>query len=124
MKRVVAKKKRVVAPPTTLLLATSVPSTTINYHTGECQAAAVNDVDLPQTDTAVPESEQRYLGNAKTVAKPTALEVPDMDMPEASLPFQEVPLEEVGAFPAYATTAPCNEKGAKKRQARIVFKST
>ncbi|KAJ7840695.1 hypothetical protein B0H14DRAFT_3457899 [Mycena olivaceomarginata] len=65
-----------------------------------------------------PNQKSATLANA-TVARPASVDpAPEVDMIEggASLPFPDAHEEEPGAVPAYETTAPCDEKGAKKRQ--------
>ncbi|KAJ7669678.1 hypothetical protein B0H17DRAFT_1209639 [Mycena rosella] len=96
MKRVGHKKHQNVTrntQPSTSLLATSVPMYTITYH----------------TDSSAPQTEERYLASA-TVVRPAILDDPP------NLPFLDAPEEVPGAVPAYETTTPCDEKGAKKRQ--------
>ncbi|KAJ7076150.1 hypothetical protein B0H15DRAFT_864492 [Mycena belliarum] len=82
----------------------SVPSYTITYH----------------TDSAVHQSEERYLPSA-TVARSDNLEPANVDpVPawecEDPLPFLGGHSDEPGSVPSYEATLPCDEKGAKKRQ--------
>lgn len=109
------------ATASTSMLATNLPTYKITYHTGEPLPLVASAADLLPTDSSAPQSEERYLANA-TVARPASLDpAPDVDMIEggASLPFPDAHEEEPGAVPAYETTAPCDEKGAKKQQVRL-----
>ncbi|KAJ6632041.1 hypothetical protein B0H10DRAFT_1937760 [Mycena sp. CBHHK59/15] len=94
--------------PSTSLLATSIPTTKINFH----------------IDATPPQSEDRYVGNAKGCAterlpKPIFDKPPDTAPDDQSLPcfdtstiFEDAP----GAVPAYKITAACDEKGESKRR--------
>ncbi|KAJ7782184.1 hypothetical protein B0H14DRAFT_3507241 [Mycena olivaceomarginata] len=123
MKSVRSKKNQNVschnATASTSMLATNLPTYKITYHTGQPLPPVASAADLPPTDSSVPQSEERYLANT-TVARPASSvdPAPEVDMIEggASLPFPDAHEEEPGAVPAYETTAPCDEKGAKKRQ--------
>jgi hypothetical protein len=126
MKSVRSKKNQNVsrrnATASTSMLATNLPTYKITYHTGQPLPPVASAADLPPTDSSVPQSEERYLANA-TVARPAIVDpAPEVDMIEgrASLPFPDAHEEEPGAVPAYETTAPCDEKGAKKRQVRLL----
>ncbi|KAJ7837757.1 hypothetical protein B0H14DRAFT_3459895 [Mycena olivaceomarginata] len=122
MKSVCSKKNQNVsrrnATASTSMLATNLPTYKITYHTGQPLPPVASAADLPPTDSSVPQSEECYLANA-TVVRPAHVDpAPEVDMIEggASLPFPDAHEEEPGAVPAYETTAPCDEKGAKKRQ--------
>ncbi|KAJ7771912.1 hypothetical protein B0H14DRAFT_3509043 [Mycena olivaceomarginata] len=105
MKSVRSKKNQNVsrrnATASTSMLATNLPTYKITYHTGQPLPPVASAADLPPTDSSVPQSEERYLANV-TVARPRQC--------------RPCTREEPGAVPAYETTAPCDEKGAKKRQ--------
>ncbi|KAF7363103.1 CxC2 domain-containing protein [Mycena venus] len=101
MKRTGSKKKTDCSKS---LLATGVPTYKITYHT---------DVGT--------KSEERYVENADGPGPPPNIfETPlEMSAEDPSLPFADATAaaeEAPGAVPAYETTVPCDEKGAKLRQ--------
>ncbi|KAJ7101819.1 hypothetical protein C8R43DRAFT_963921 [Mycena crocata] len=105
MKRSAALRKNH-SKPSTSLLATSVPTTKINFH----------------TDASPHKGEQRYIGNTTnraTKALPQLIfdnnpaSTPD-DSPLPFLGTTSVFDDPPGPLPAYETTAPCDEKGGKK----------
>ncbi|KAJ7290759.1 hypothetical protein C8J57DRAFT_1612009 [Mycena rebaudengoi] len=95
-------------------LPTSVPTYKINFH--------IDSLAHPQADTSPAKTQQRYVANTSG-ALPPALQNFDAiseALPDGpSLPFQDTTTgteEAPDTIPAYETTAPCDEKGAKKRQ--------
>ncbi|KAJ7214220.1 hypothetical protein C8J57DRAFT_1255842 [Mycena rebaudengoi] len=93
-------------------LPTSVPTYKINFH--------IDSLAHPQADTSPAKTQQRYVANTSG-ALPPALQNFDAiseALPDGpSLPFQDTTTgteEAPDTIPAYETTAPCDEKGAKK----------
>ncbi|KAJ7216991.1 hypothetical protein GGX14DRAFT_561505 [Mycena pura] len=87
----------------TSYLATSQPTYEITYHIG----------------TTAPRTEQRYVATGPPQVQAANFDTaPTPFAKDESLPFPDVTAaaEEAGATPAYETTAPCDEKGAKVRQ--------
>ncbi|KAJ7683790.1 hypothetical protein B0H17DRAFT_1204924 [Mycena rosella] len=88
-------------------LATSVPSYKISYH----------------TDTTARKTEEHYMANTNTtrsVPQGDIFDVPMEVAPEGpALPFLDATEEAPGAVPAYETTKPCDEKGAKKTRLNV-----
>ncbi|KAJ7656615.1 hypothetical protein B0H17DRAFT_1213768 [Mycena rosella] len=94
-------------PTTPTRLATSVPSYKISYH----------------TDTTARKTEEHYVANATTtrsVPQGDIFDVPMEVAPEGpALPFLDVTEEAPGVVPAYETTKPCDEKGARKTRLNV-----
>ncbi|KAJ6613702.1 hypothetical protein B0H10DRAFT_2222055 [Mycena sp. CBHHK59/15] len=119
--------------PSTSLLATSIPTTKINFHidatppqsehryVGNAKGRATERLPKPIFDKP---PEHRYVGNAKGRAterlpKPIFDKPPDAAPDDQSLPcfdtstvFEDAP----GAIPAYEITVACDEKGESKRR--------
>ncbi|KAJ7874329.1 hypothetical protein B0H14DRAFT_3554472 [Mycena olivaceomarginata] len=102
---------RKIVHKSTPIVATSVPSYKITFH----------------TDAAAPKSEDHYVPN-KGSRPQTRFDIPPAIPPEIetsqdilSLPFPDARTEEApGDTPAYETTAPCTEQLAKTRQNSVV----
>ncbi|KAJ7168289.1 hypothetical protein C8R43DRAFT_1121455 [Mycena crocata] len=87
----------------TSLLATSVPTYKVTFH----------------TNNAAPQSEERYVSHASGPAAPPGLaSAPECELvpSDPPLPFLDANTEAedaAAAVPAYGTTAPCDQKGSK-----------
>ncbi|KAJ7127718.1 hypothetical protein C8R44DRAFT_873525 [Mycena epipterygia] len=99
MKRVGVRlrERRTDQDASTARLATSVPTYKVTFH----------------TDATPSKPEERYVANTKGgVPQPRFSDLPE-DMP---LPFVDATTEAPDLVPAYETTTPCDDKGAKIRQ--------
>ncbi|KAJ7141932.1 hypothetical protein C8R43DRAFT_954584 [Mycena crocata] len=118
MKRVLKKNEKR-QNPSTSLLASSLPSYTITYHSSKALPPVPNAVADPPTDIPAtpPKREERYVANASSRVPPklvfdTAPDDVPLPFPDTTLGAEEAP----GAIPSYESTTPCNENGKKKRQ--------
>ncbi|KAJ7658818.1 hypothetical protein DFH06DRAFT_1195994 [Mycena polygramma] len=109
MRRVIhkgEKRRNDIKKPSTSLLATNVPTYTINFH----------------ADNSTPESEKRYVPNMTPALPSTNHFENPLDPGEPSLPFagaSSAPEEAPGAVPAYETTSPCHEQDEKKTRQNV-----
>ncbi|KAJ7704770.1 hypothetical protein B0H17DRAFT_1126421 [Mycena rosella] len=87
------------------LLPTNVPTFTVTYH----------------TDSPAPKCQERYRPNTQntTVARPAFFDNSTAIDDEPTLPCPVATADAPSAMPAYETTTPCNEKGAKKKRANV-----